>query len=98
MPARSVRVVCFVPSLDLRSFYLRNVISCFLQLGSRHTHGHGELFLSRFPSPIALMFLILSRPRSAPARRASAGASWQECAHGAHHRQTTVELRAPFVH
>src|SRR4051812_30867471 len=58
MPARSVRVLYLVPSLDLRSCYLRNAISCLVQLGSRDTHRNEELFLSRLPSRTALMFLI----------------------------------------
>src|SRR4051812_34096325 len=61
MPARSVRVVCFVPSLDLPTFYLPNAISCLLQLGPRNTHGCEQFFLSRFPSRAAFMFLI-NRP------------------------------------
>src|SRR4051794_9425460 len=74
MPARPVRVVCFVLSLDLRRFHLRNAISCLLQLGSRHTHGNQELPLSRFPSLNALMFLI----DCAHTQRQQGGERWGE--------------------
>src|SRR3954451_18958365 len=74
MPARSVRVICFVPSSDLRSFYLRNAISRLMQFGSRDTHGNEEFFLSRFSSRNALMLLI----NRAQGQRQQGGERWGE--------------------